>query len=197
MRATPGIWFGLLENEALKMVRRRRPHLVLVVLTIFLGISVWAQFRSQENAIRNDGLSGDWRAQVEKRINDAERRSRQRRIFAGWNRVQQFEAARLRYHLERDINPNKQTGPLFSRAFAALASTLLLPLLVTVLGADLVSSETSSGTIKMLLTRPVPRWRVLWAKMVVLAGFSTLLIAAAAFLSWFIAGFAFGWQGFT
>jgi ABC-2 type transport system permease protein len=197
MRATPGIWFGLLENEALKMVRRRRPHLVLVVLIIFLGISVWAQFRSQENAIRNDGLSGDWRAQVEKRINDAERRSRQRRIFAGWNRVQQFEAARLRYHLERDINPNKQTGPLFSRAFAALASTLLLPLLVTVLGADLVSSETSSGTIKMLLTRPVPRWRVLWAKMVVLAGFSTLLIAAAAFLSWFIAGFAFGWQGFT
>jgi ABC-2 type transport system permease protein len=197
MRATPGIWFGLLENEALKMMRRRRPHLVLAVLVVFLGISVWAQARSQENALRNDGDQGDWRAQVEKRIKDAERRSRQRRIFAGWTRMQQFEAARLRYHLDRDINPNRQTGPLFSRAFAALASTLLLPLLVTVLGADLVSSETSSGTIKMLLTRPVPRWRVLGAKLVVLSGFSTLLVAAAAFFSWFIAGFAFGWHGFS
>jgi ABC-2 type transport system permease protein len=190
-------WWGLFENESLKMIRRRRPQLVFIVLTIFLAISVWAQFRQMENARRNDGGQVDWRAQVEKRIQDAERRSRQRRIFVGWNRMQQFEAARLRYHLERDINPNRQTGPLFSRAFAAVASTLLLPLLVTVLGADLVSSETSAGTIKMLLTRPVARWRVLGAKFVVMAGFATLLVAAAALLSWLIAGFAFGWRGFS
>ena len=194
--ASSRVWFGLVENETLKMIRRRRPHLVFIVLVIFLAISVWAQHRQQVNARRNDG-DVDWRAQVEKRIHDAERRSRQRRIFAGFTRMQHFEAARLRYHLERDIDPNKQTGPMFSRLFAALASSLLLPLLVTVLGADLVSSETSAGTIKMLLTRPVARWRVLGAKFIVLCGFATLLVAAAALLSWLIAGFAFGWRGFS
>jgi ABC-2 type transport system permease protein len=200
------LFFGLCENETLKMIRRRRPQLVLIVLTVFLAISVWAQYRQQENNRRNDGVAESrdagetdksWRPQVERRIREAERRSRQRRIFVAWTRMQQFEAARLRYHLERDINPNRQTGPLFGRAFAVLASTLLLPLLVTVLAADLVSSETSAGTIKMLLTRPVARWRVLASKYVVMAGFATLLVAAAALLSWAIAGFAFGWRGFS
>ncbi len=188
-----GTFFGLVENEALKLTRRRRPQLVFAVLLIFLGISVWAQWRQMEN--RGDLEDQDWRATVERRIHDAERRARQRRIFVGFTRLQQFEAARLRYHLERDINPNRQTGALYSRGFAVAASTLLLPLLVTVLCADLVSSEGSAGTIKMLLTRPVARWRVLAAKLTVMALFATLLCAAAALLSWLIAGFAFGWGG--
>jgi ABC-2 type transport system permease protein len=190
---------GLLENETVKMLRRRRPQLVAIVLTLFLAISVWAQHQRAQMQRQNQGDAGesDWRAHVERRIQDAERRGRQRRIFVAFTRMQQFEAARLRYHLERDINPNQQTGPLYSRGFAALASTLLLPLLVVVLCADLVSSENSAGTIKMLLTRPVPRWQVLLSKYVVMAGFATLLVAAAAVLSWLIAGFAHGWRGFT
>ena len=188
------VFLGLLENESLKLVRRKRPQLVLAVLTIFLAISVWAQHRQRQNRRPPEDHS-NWRAVVEKRIHDAERRSRQRRIFVAFNRMQAFEAARLRYHLERDINPNVQTGPIYSRGFAVVASTLLLPLLVTVLCADLVSSEARAGTIKMLLTRPVARWKVLLAKFTVMGIFSTLLVAAAALLSWLIAGFAHGWRG--
>jgi ABC-2 type transport system permease protein len=187
-------FLGLVENESLKLVRRRRPQLVLAVLTIFLAISVWAQHRQRMNRERLSD-DQDWRATTEKRMHDAERRAQRRRIFVGFTRMQQFEAARLRYHLERDINPNRQTGPLYSRGFALIASTLLLPLLVTVLCADLVSSEAGTGTIKMLLTRPVPRWKVLASKYAVMGLFSTLLVAAAALLSWLIAGFAFGWRG--
>src|SRR6185369_14329421 len=94
------------------------------------------------------------------------------------------------------IDPDRQTGPLFARAFAALASGLLLPLLVTVLAADLVSSETRAGTIKMLLTRPVARWKIFASKLGAMAIFATLLVAAAALLSWLIGGVAFGWAGF-
>jgi ABC-2 type transport system permease protein len=187
-------WLALCENETLKLLRRRRPQLVLVLLTVFLAVSVWAQHRQWQTRRDSEGEQ-NWRAVAEKRINDAERRASQRRIFVGFTRLQAFEAARLRYHLEHDINPNQQTGPLSSRAFAVAATSLLLPLLITILCADLVSSESRSGTIKMLLTRPVARWRVLLAKMGVMAGFASLLVAAAALLSWLIAGLAFGWRG--
>jgi hypothetical protein len=123
------VWFGLCENEALKLLRRRRPQLVLVLLAVFLGISVWAQHRQQQLRRDSDGEQS-WRAVTERRVHDAERRASQRRIFIGFNRLQAFEAARLRYHLARDINPNRQTGPLTSRGFAALASSLLLRLSV-------------------------------------------------------------------
>lgn len=187
---------GLLENETLKLMRRRRPQLVLAVLVVFLGISAWAQHRQRENAGRFDD-AGDWRPRVERRIAEAERRASRRRIFVGFSRLQRFEAVRLRHHLERGIDPDQQTGPLYARAFAAVASALLLPLLVTVLVSDLVSTESSAGTIKMLLTRPVARWRVLAAKFGAMALFTSALVALSAVLSWIIAGFAFGWRGWT
>jgi ABC-2 type transport system permease protein len=186
---------GLVENETLKLLRRRRPQLVLLVLTLFLAISTWAQHRQEQNRRRNDGDT-DWRARVEQRIASAERSANRRRIFSGYSRLRRFEAVRLRHHLERGINPDVQTGPLASRAFAVVASALLLPLLVTVLVADLVSHETSAGTVKMLLTRPVSRRRVLASKLAAMAIFTSVLVVASALLSWLIAGFAFGWRGF-
>lgn len=187
---------GLVENETLKLLRRRRPQLVLMVLTLFLAISTWAQHRQAQNRRRSTD-DGDWRARVEQRIESAERSANRRRIFTGFSRLRRFEAVRLRYHLERGINPDVQTGPLAARGFAVVASALLLPLLVTVLVSDLVSHETGAGTVKMLLTRPVSRRRVLASKLVAMGIFTSLLVLAAAVLSWLIAGFAFGWRGFS
>jgi ABC-2 type transport system permease protein len=191
------LWAALLHNEVLKLWRRRRPHLVLVLLTAFLGIAAWAQDRQLQNQRAEARGGADWRTQVESRIASLERGAERRRIFVGFTRFQRFEAGRLRYHLAHDLDPWRQTGPLFSRAFAALASTLLLPLLVTVLAADIVSAEVSAGTIKMLLTRPVARWKVLASKLVVVVLFASLLVAVAALLSWLIGGLAFGWRGWS
>lgn len=190
------LFLALIENEILKLVRRRRPQLVLAILTIFLAISTYGQWRNQQENLRQAGGPIDWRARVEQRIENNERRANRRRIFVGAARMMRFEAARLRYHLQRDLDPDRRTGPLFSRAFAAVAGMLLFPLLVTVLVTDLVSSESRAGTIKMLLTRPVARWKVLLSKLAVMALFTSLLVAAAALLSWLIAGLAFGWRGF-
>jgi ABC-2 type transport system permease protein len=186
---------GLVENECLKLLRRKRPQLVLVVLAIFLGISTWAQWRQQQLRDRFNP-DDDWRPRAERRLANTERRMQTRRIFVGVNRTLRFEAVRLRYHLERDIDPEQRTGPLYARAFAGVASSLLLPLLVTLLVADLVTSERSAGTIKMLLTRPVSRSRVLAAKLLVMALFTSTLVLLSGLLSWLIAGIAFGWQGF-
>jgi ABC-2 type transport system permease protein len=188
------LWLSLVHNETLKLMRRRRPHLVLAVLVAFLAVGTWAQQRALE-ASRAEAGGADWRAQAEARIDALERGAQRRRVFASFTRFQRFEAARLRYHVERGIDPARQTGPLFSRAFALLASTLLFPLLVTVLAADIVTAERSAGTIKMLLTRPVARWKVLASKVIVTVLFASLLVAAAAVLSWAIGGVAFGWRG--
>jgi ABC-2 type transport system permease protein len=185
----------LVENESLKLLRRRRPQLVLLVLTVFLAVASWAAYRQQEDRGRGTD-DGDWRARVEQRIQENERRATRRRIFVGFSRLLRYEAVRLRHHLDRGINPDRQTGPLFARGFAALGSALLLPLLVTVLVADQVSSESTAGTIKMLLTRPVARWKIFASKVATMALYTSLLVAASALLSWLIGGFAFGWRGF-
>jgi ABC-2 type transport system permease protein len=121
--------------------------------------------------------------------------NQRRGIPEQWKRWMRYESGRLRYYLSRNLNPNELTGPVFTRAFAGVGSVLLIPLLIAVFGADLVSSEFAEGTITLLLTRPVARWKVLLSKVVAMILFTTLTLLAAFFLAWGISGVAFGWSG--
>ena len=69
-------------------------------------------------------------------------------------------------------------------------ASLLLPLFVAAEGAALIAGETSSGTLLLLLTRPVPPYRVFLAKVAVgLLWIGVVLGAALA------ACLAIGWWG--
>ncbi len=185
---------GLVENECLKILRRKRFRVVLIVLAAILSLVVFAQDRQQRNQ-RRDNPAPDWRAGVEKRAAELERRVNERRVPENFKKWMRYESGRLRYHLSKNINPNVLTGPIFTRGFAGVGSELLIPLLIAVFGADLVSSEFAEGTITLLLTRPVARWKVLVSKVVAMVLFTTLTLLAAFFLAWGISGAAFGWSG--
>jgi ABC-2 type transport system permease protein len=185
-------FLGLLENETLKVLRRRRLRVVLLVLAGLLTLVVWATARQRANERRD---VPDWRVTAERRAVEMERRVNERRVPDAWKRWMRFESGRPRYHLSRNIDPDRMTAPLFARGFAAIGSILLIPLLVSVIASDLVSSEFSEGTIALLLTRPVSRAKVLLSKLAAAFLFTTLTLGAALVLSWAIAGFAFGWSG--
>ncbi len=67
------------------------------------------------------------------------------RMPASSQRWAKFELGRLQYHLDRDINPEAISGPLFARGFANAASYLLLPLLAIVFASDIVSARVPAG----------------------------------------------------
>lgn len=52
---------------------------------------------------------------------------------------------------------------------------ILLPLYVALIGGDLVAKEAEDGTLRMILSRPVSRFRLLWVKWLAGAIFSILL----------------------
>ncbi|MFC4075507.1 ABC transporter permease subunit [Salinithrix halophila] len=71
------------------------------------------------------------------------------------------------YLLERDIPPLLQgefTAWKAMNQLMPLASGLFLPMLLVILVADMVSGETASGTMKLLLVRPVSRVKILLGK---------------------------------
>src|SRR5436189_5187594 len=96
------------------------------------------------------------------------------------------EMRRLQFYLDSGINPEEPTAPLVVRSFANVAGILLLPLLIAVLGSDIVSAENAEGTDKLLLTRPVRRWKVLTAKLLTLWGFASLTLFVGALLSYVV-----------
>ncbi len=181
----------LVENEVLKLWKRRRFRLVLLILVALIGIIVFAQVEGR----RRYGSRKDWRIDTQEQVARMRNWLRRGQLPDTQRRWIQFEIERLQYHLDRNINPEETSGPLFARGFANAASYLLLHLLAIVFAADIVSSEFSQGTVKLLLTRPVGRSRVLASKLAALllaVGVTVLLGGIVAYL---FGGFAYGYRG--
>jgi ABC-2 type transport system permease protein len=182
---------ALVENEVLKLWKRRRFRLALLILVALVGLIVFAETRGRQR------FSGgrDWRIETQERIARMQNWVRSGRLPESQQRWVRFEIARLQYHLDRNIDPEALSGPLFARGFANVASYLLLPVLALVFASDIVSSEFTEGTIKLLLTRPVSRRRVLSSKLAALGLAITLTVLLGGAVAYLFGGIAHGFAG--
>src|SRR5687768_10708423 len=97
----------LIQNETLKLLRRRRFAIVcgiMFVILVLVSYSQYRQLRQMKNA--------NWRADLQERIARAENRLRRGQINASWARSMRAEIRRLQFYLDRGINPEQPTAPL-------------------------------------------------------------------------------------
>jgi ABC-2 type transport system permease protein len=172
---------ALIRNETLKLIRRKRFYIVAGILAAIIGVVSYGQYRHLKNQPHRN-----WRAEIQQRLANYNNNLRRSPADAPWARSVRAEIRRLQFYIDHDIDPNQPTSPMFVRGFANVAGFLLLPLLVAVLGSDIVSAEHAEGTDKLLLTRPVRRWKVLTSKLITLWIFTTLTLLAGALLSYLI-----------
>lgn len=172
---------SLIRNEMLKLIRRKRLYIVIGILAAIIGIVSYGQYRHLKNQPHRN-----WRAEIQQRLANYNNNLRRSPSDAPWARSMRAEIHRLQFYLDHDIDPNQPTSPMFVRGFANAAGFLLLPLLVAVLGSDIVSAEHAEGTDKLLLTRPVRRWKILTSKLITLWLFTTITLLMGALLSYLI-----------
>jgi ABC-2 type transport system permease protein len=172
---------ALIRNETLKLIRRKRVYIVMAILAAIIGIVSYGQYRHLKNVPHRN-----WRADLQQRLAYYNNNLRRGPADAPWARSMRAEIHRLQFYIDHDIDPNQPTSPVFVRGFANAAGFLLLPLLVAVLGSDIVSAEHAEGTDKLLLTRPVRRWKILTSKLITLWLFTTITLLAGAVLSYLI-----------
>lgn len=174
-------FIGLIRNETLKLLRRRRFAIVVAIMFVIMLLVSYSQYR-QLRELKNQ----NWRAELQERIARTENRLRRGRVNESWARSMRAEIRRLQFYLDRGINPEQPTAPLVVRTFANAAGFLLLPLLIAVLGSDIVSAENAEGTDKLLLTRPVRRWKILTSKLVTLWLFASLTLFVGGAVSYLV-----------
>lgn len=182
----------LIQNETMKIWKKKRFFVILLILAILIPIFTYAQMRM---AMNNEEKFSDWRNQVIQQINDYQNALTSDRIPEEFKKYRQIMVQQLTYYLENDVNPSAPNAVTFTRGFVNNAVTLFIPLLVLAIGSDLVSGERSSGTIKMLLTRPVRRWKILLAKLIALIFYISLTMLSTLVLCYAISGVFFGYGG--
>jgi len=183
---------ALVENETTKILRRQRFTIIVSIMLVVMSLVAYGYYRQM---MRYE--SSDWRATTQQRIAHYENHLRREGPNTAWGRSLRAEIARLQFYLDHDINPERSTAPMFVRNFPAAAGYLLLPLLISVLGSDIVSGERADGTDKLLLTRPVRRWKILTSKLMTLYLFSTLTLVVGAAISYAISSIVLDPRGWT
>ncbi|RRJ66208.1 ABC transporter permease [Paenibacillus oralis] len=185
----------LVKNETIKMIRKKRFYVILLVLIVLVPMFAYAQLR--ESVEKREKYGSDWRREVQQAITDNQNSLGSDRVPEEWKKYRQIYIQQMKYYLEHDVNPQEPGGVTFTREFLDNAATLFIPLLIMGVGSDIVSSERTSGTIKMLLTRPIRRWKILLSKLITLLMFVSLIIVATCIICYLISGLFFGYTGLT
>jgi ABC-2 type transport system permease protein len=112
-----------------------------------------------------------------------------------------FKYTRAHNGFERMLNSN---GYLASEFISALTVslvmlipqiTLLMPLYATLVGGDFVAKESEDGTLRMILSRPISRIRLLLVKWSAGMIFATALVLMLGLIALGFARILFPWSG--
>jgi len=184
---------NLVQNEMTKLVGKRRFIVISIIIIVLLSMFTYAQAKQAESIKERLG-DVDWRTELQQQIVDMQNRL----SSAGqWREQIQIQIKQSEYYLNNNVNPSEPGAPTFIRGFVQNSAELFLPLLIMIIAVDIVSSERSMGTIKLLLTRPVSRFKILLSKYIALILSVSLVIFIFGLLSYLISAIMFGNQGWS
>jgi len=112
-----------------------------------------------------------------------------------------FKFTRWQHDFERMLSGN---GYIASEFISALTVSvvmlmpqimLLLPLYAALVGGDLVAKEYEDGTLRMILSRPISRLRLLFVKWAAGVVFATVLVLVLGLTALSFARMLFPWKG--
>ncbi|HEX7056854.1 MAG TPA: ABC transporter permease [Bacilli bacterium] len=186
----------LIQNETLKILRKKRFLVIVLILVVLIPVFTYAQLKMAQEQRKQFGTA-DWHVIVQQKITDYTNSLGSARVPQEWKNWRKVQIQQLQYYLDHDVDPSAPNGVTFAIGFMNNAVTLFIPLLVLAVASDLVSGERSSGTIKMLLARPVARWKVLTGKLISLLMFTSLIVLLTAALAYLISGAVFGYGGWS
>jgi ABC-2 type transport system permease protein len=178
----------------IKIIVKRKLLVVTLIMAALISIFTYAQMKEAERIKERLG-DMDWRTTLQQQIVETQNRLNSSRISDEWREKLQNRVTQQQYYLDQNINPVEPGAPTFMREFVENSIQLLLPLMIMVIAADLVSSEYSMGTVKLLLTRPVKRWKILLSKYLALILSVSFIIFVYGLISYLISGLVFGYGG--
>lgn len=183
--------FNLVQNENMKIYGRVRTWVLisLLLITVLAQAGLTYAFMDKED---NPNWKQDLTQQneeLQKAIDDQDMPLPESIKQSTMSEIQKNE-----YYIAHDINPNRITGWEFVQD--ATRQFTLVTIFVVMIAGEIVASEFTWGTIKLLLIRPVSRTRILLSKYLATLLFAVLLCAILFGWSYLLGGLFFGFAGF-
>jgi len=181
---------NLVLNENMKLRKSASTWIMMGILVLIIGIA---------GLIFKFGIggtaSGDWKEDLEASNQEMKASMSQEGIPKSVVETLQVEIDKNNYRIDNDIPPIKDNSiwGFVSGATGSLVS--IIALFAIIMGGRIVANEFSNGTIKLLLIRPVKRWKVLVSKYISLLLYTLLMLLVLFVVSFLFGGILFGFKG--
>ncbi|MBP2258996.1 ABC transporter permease [Virgibacillus alimentarius] len=178
----------LIVNEWTKIFKRAGTYVMIAM--ILLGVVAMGTLIKMTE--EPDQAGDQWRDELSQQIKEDKKDLKDMPASAGdMKRFLEKDIAINQYRLDNEIAPpSETTGWSFIDESSALIS--FAGLFAIIIAAGIVASEFSTGTIKLLLIRPIRRYKILLSKYVTVVLFGLFMLAVLFISS---AGLGFGLFG--
>jgi ABC-2 type transport system permease protein len=184
-------WLSLLTNEWIKIFSRVRTWIFIALpILIIIGVAVYDKVTTEVEVNKN------WKQELRQTTEDDKKALEEAKKDGGDDFYVDMLESNIKqneYAIENDISPYEKTTWQYMKDMAPISS--LIGLFVIVVASDIVSSEFSKGTIKMLLIRPYSRWKILLSKFLATLGFAFVMWLVVIASTWLVGGLAYGFGG--
>ncbi|MHB8075367.1 ABC transporter permease [Desulfosporosinus fructosivorans] len=173
--------FKLTKNEVKKTFSQKSTPIMLALLVVVVLI---AGFILKANA---PSTTDDWKIQLTQSNQTLQTQMALPQTGPSITIEQmQQQITTNNYRIDHDLPPIEGRS-LWGFVIPVSALISLVSLLTIIVGAGAIAGEFSDGTIKLLLSRPFKRWKILLSKYL-----SVLLFALAGLVTLFVASFLIG-----
>ena len=173
--------FKLIKNEVKKIFSQKSTPIMLALLVVAVLIGGFILKANTPTA------TNDWKIQLTQTNQTLQTQITLPQTGPGQTKEEmQQEIDTNTYRIDHDLPPI-EGRTLWGFVIPVSALISLVSLLTIIVGAGSIAGEFSNGTIKLLLSRPFKRWKILLAKYL-----SVLVFALVGLLSLFVASFLVG-----
>lgn len=153
---------GAIKNEMEKLYYKKRIHVVLGITLFFAALMLVMDFFDKEAAKKNS----DWQTSLSSQVEEINKQltTIENKDSDEYKKALNQEK-KLEFNLKENINP--EVGGAAGAAISSVSGMyikVILPMLVIIITADILSGEGSNGTLKSLLVSPIGRKNILLAK---------------------------------
>lgn len=200
----------LISNEMMKIFKKASTYIMLGLLTIIIigsgGLIKYMDSIEEppqnQPTVEENGVSietgavtanQDWKQELsnQNKMNEEEIKAMDPETDKSYIDYLKKDIAINEYRLENDIAPNYETN-VWSFLNDMASSIPAIAIITITIAAGIVANEFSTGTIKLLLIRPVSRAKILLSKYASVVLFSIIVLLFTFILSFLVGAILFG-----
>lgn len=185
-------FLGLIQNENMKIYRRNSAK---VFAAILIGLLLLGALIVKLNAPAHPTQDTHWKQSLQQQNTQYQQALTQMKDNDSYQNYYKSQIAINQYRIDHNIAPDRQMTLWSFVENATPIMILVISIFTIIVVANSIASEFNTGTVKLLMIRPISRTEILLSKYVSSLLFSLLCLVVLFLFSWLIGGLFFGFSG--